>query len=82
MTSRRPDPIAFHPQFLSIHAADVGWTRKTFALGMHLACLALFGVLVVWPVVEPIASGELAREFKPLLQAWAGWMARLQSLRP
>jgi hypothetical protein len=46
------------------------------ALAMHLTCLALFGLFVVWPVVAPIASGELAREFQPVLEtlvAWSPW---------
>ena len=38
-----------------------------------MACLALFGLAVVWPVVSPVASGELAREFEPVLQALAAW---------
>lgn len=54
-------------------AAPVGWTRKTLALAMHLACLGLFGLMVVWPVASPIARGELAREFKPLLEALESW---------
>ena len=75
------DTIAFQPQFLSANASSVGWTRKTLALSMHMTCLALFGALVVWPVVSPIASGELASEFKPWLQLWDGWTAKLASLR-
>jgi hypothetical protein len=82
MTARHPDSIAFPPQFLSVEAVDVSWRRKTFALALHMTCLGLFGVLVVWPVVSPIASGELAREFEPLLRAWASWSSKLLSLRP
>jgi hypothetical protein len=52
-------------------ATTVGWTRKTFAIAMHMSCLALFGLTVVWPVASPMASGELAREFAPVLQALA-----------
>lgn len=43
---------------------------------MHAACLVLFALVVVWPVASPIASGEVAREFQPVLQALAaqgGW---------
>jgi hypothetical protein len=58
-------------------AAAPGWTRKTLALAMHLACLALFWWTVVAPVASPIARGELAREFKPLREAWVAWVARL-----
>lgn len=43
------------------------------ALVMHATCLALFGLFVVWPVVAPIASGELAREFQPVLETLAAW---------
>ncbi len=53
---------------------QAGWTRKTFALALHASCLVLFWALVVSPVVTPILTGELQREFKPLLQAWAGWL--------
>lgn len=50
-----------------------GWTRKTLALLTHLGCLALFWFLVVWPVVSPVARGELAREFEPVRKAWSDW---------
>ncbi len=72
----RPGTYSF-PGRLSAHApapaADVGWTRKTVALAMHLACLGLFGLTVVWPVASPVARGELMREFKPLLEVVARW---------
>jgi uncharacterized BrkB/YihY/UPF0761 family membrane protein len=61
--------------------APAGWTRKTFALAMHLACLGLFGLTVVLPVVGPLGSGELAREFQPVQQACAAWVDWLLSLR-
>jgi hypothetical protein len=51
--------------------------RKLLAAAMHMACLALFWVLVVWPVAGPMASGELAREFGPVLCAVKGEVARL-----
>lgn len=76
-----PDTVAFQPSFLSdtrARAGSVGWRRKTFALALHVACLALFGASVVWPVASPIARGELAREFKPVLEAWEGWMALVE----
>lgn len=63
----RPDTFASH------HAAPVGLARKTFALALHMTCLGLFGLFVVWPVASPLSSGELAREFKPVLQALATW---------
>lgn len=62
-------------------AADAGWTRKTFALALHLACLALFWLTVVWPVVSPLGSGELAREFQPVREAGAAWIDWLLALR-
>jgi len=58
-----------------VELAPVGWTRKTLAVATHFTCLAFFGLLVVWPVASPIASGELAREFKPVLQALATWVS-------
>lgn len=61
------------PSDARAQAAPVGWTRKTFALAMHLTCLGLFGWMVVWPVASPIARGELAREFKPVLEALGSW---------
>ena len=71
-----PDTLASH-HTLSLWApspaAPAGWTRKVAALVLHLTCLALFGLFVVWPVVSPIASGELEREFKPVLEALAAW---------
>ena len=53
-------------------AVAARWPRKAMAIALHTTCLGLFGILVVWPVVSPIASGELAREFRPLLEALAG----------
>lgn len=70
-----PDAIPFHrplPSGSRGQGAPVGWTRKTFALVVHLTCLGLFGLFVVWPVASPIARGELASEFKPVLEALAG----------
>ena len=58
MTDSTPTPVA-----------GIGWARKTLAIAMHMACLALFGLTVVLPVASPIARGELAREFKPVLEA-------------
>ncbi|HEX2543393.1 MAG TPA: hypothetical protein VHL79_00850 [Ramlibacter sp.] len=60
-------------------AAPVGFTRKTFALAMHFGCLGLFGLTVVWPVIGPIASGEVARDLQ-LLQAVARDLPPLQEL--
>lgn len=51
-----------------------GWRRKTFAMTLHAGGLGLFGVTVVWPVLSPIARGELARDFAPLLAALAAWL--------
>jgi hypothetical protein len=68
----RPDRLptdaarAFTPH---LQADSVGWARKTLAIAIHMTCLALFGLTVVWPVASPLASGELAREFAPVLQA-------------
>jgi hypothetical protein len=76
MTPRRlrlsDDTASFGPHAPAFCRGDApGLTRKTMALGMHLTCLGLFGLLVVWPVARPIATGELAREFKPMLQELA-----------
>jgi hypothetical protein len=54
-------------------AASAGWARKAFAITVHMACLGLFWLVVVVPVASPIASGELAREFKPVLRALEDW---------
>lgn len=62
------------PAVARVPVARAGWTRKTFAMTMHITCLGLFGLTVVWPLASPIASGELAREFKPVLQALASWL--------
>jgi hypothetical protein len=73
--SLSPDTLAAHralPRW-EPPSAQAGWTRKLTALFMHCTCLALFGLFVVWPVVGPIASGELAREFQPVLEALAAW---------
>jgi hypothetical protein len=53
----------------------VGVWRKGCAAAMHVTFLGLFWLVVVSPVVSPIRSGELAREFKPVLDALAaqGW---------
>ncbi|HVE55155.1 MAG TPA: hypothetical protein VNB23_17375 [Ramlibacter sp.] len=56
------------------NARAPGWTRKTFALGLHAASLALFGLTVVWPVVGPLASGEMARDFGLLQSALEEWL--------
>ena len=72
----RPDMLTSEgalPCWPPAQSARVGWTRKAAAVAMHLACLALFGLIVVWPVASPIASGELGREFQPVLQALAAW---------
>ena len=68
----RPDTFVSHralPAAAPVRVAPVGWARKTFALALHMTCLGLFGLFVVWPVASPLSSGELAREFKPVLQA-------------
>lgn len=54
-------------------ATPPGWTRKTCAMVLHLACLGLFGLSVVWPVVGPLASGQVARDFALLHQAGTAW---------
>lgn len=59
----------------------VGWTYKTFALAMHLACLGVFGLTVVVPVVGPVGSGELARDLHALQEACAAAADWLLSLR-
>lgn len=64
----RPHEIGLSSTALPV-AASPGWTRKTFALAMHMSCLALFWTLVVSPLLTPIRTGELQREFKPVLQA-------------
>ena len=72
----RPDTVTFLrplPSDGPARVAPVGWTRKTFAIAVHMACLGLFGLIVVWPVASPIARGELAREFKPVLEALGSW---------
>lgn len=76
--SLRPDTSASHrlpPPAWRVQAADAGWGRKTLAVAMHFICLGLFGLIVVWPVASPLASGQLAREFKPELEALATWVA-------
>ena len=81
----RPDTIVLRPSLDARNVApalpSAGWTRKTFALTLHLAGLGLFGLTVVWPLVGPIASGEAAREFAPLLVAWDAWAADLLARR-
>lgn len=52
--------------------APVGWLRKSFAVALHAVCLSLFGLLVVWPVVAPIA-GELPGSLRPVLASWSEW---------
>ena len=52
--------------------APAGLIQKGFALVAHVACLGLFVVGVVMPLAEAVDNGELAREFKPLLEAVAG----------
>jgi thiosulfate reductase cytochrome b subunit len=76
MTPRRlPLPrelIAVRPSIRSEMDSDVGspgFMRKAWALTMHLACLWLFWLFCVSPLVSSIASGELAREFAPVLEA-------------
>lgn len=82
MTPRRlplpPQLIVVRPRnpFPEVDAAvaGVGWTRKTFALAMHMACLWLFWLLVASPLVTSLRSGELAREFAPVVEAVRGWV--------
>jgi hypothetical protein len=85
MTPRRLalDPNAIVPPAL-VNArprAAAGLRRKALALAMHMACLGLFVASVVWPVVGPAASGELAREFGPLQEAFAAFIAQLWPAR-
>lgn len=73
--SLRPDTTASPcttPWRAPARATAASWPRKAVAVALHTTCLGLFGILVVWPVVSPLASGELAREFKPVLDALAG----------
>lgn len=71
----RPDSLPLHLRPAArVQAAPVALSRKALAITMHVTGLALFGIVVVWPVVSPIASGELAQEFRPALQALAGWV--------
>lgn len=81
MLSRRvlhPSEVV-DPQFVAPWKAPMpataGWRRKTFALALHVGCLGLFGFFVVWPVASPIARGQLAREFQPVVDVLAaqGW---------
>ena len=71
MTPRRlrqdPQTLPHRPQALVVArpAPPPGWTRKTCAMVLHLACLGLFGLSVVWPVVGPLASGQVARDHPP-----------------
>jgi len=55
---------------------SAGVWRKACAVAMHLLFLGLFWLLVVSPVVSSIAKGDLAREFKPVLDGLAaqGWL--------
>jgi hypothetical protein len=79
-------PIRPHQIGLSSTALPVvtspGWTRKTFALAMHMSCLALFWTLVVSPLLTPIRTGELQREFKPVLQALTALFERTPAQPP
>lgn len=65
MTPRPSSPA--HPD----DVFSIGWSRKAAALAMHLACMALFGATVVWPVVAPLAQGELGRD----VAAWTSGLA-------
>ncbi len=80
MTPRRlpldPRTIVVRTPQLSELAGEtfcVGWTRKAFALALHMTCLGLFALVVVWPLVSSVSSGALAREFGPALDAWTCW---------
>jgi thiosulfate reductase cytochrome b subunit len=81
MTPRRlpldPEILRLRPQayVAARPAAPVGWTRKALAVALHLACCWLFVMTVVWPVASPAAQREIAREFKPLRDAWVEWLA-------
>jgi hypothetical protein len=70
----RPDTMTFLRPVADPAPAPVstvGWTRKTLAIAMHMACLGLFVLTVVLPLASAISRGELQREFKPALQALA-----------
>lgn len=68
-------PLFVSPWKAPVPPATAGWRRKAAAAVLHVTCLALFGFLVVWPVASPIARGELAREFRPVVDVLAaqGW---------
>lgn len=78
-----PETLRLRPEAVLVArpTASVGWTRKTFALAMHLVCLAVFWMTVVWPVVSPVGSGELAREFALVRETSAAWVDWFLSLR-
>lgn len=69
------DPVSVSPWKAPVPAAAAGWRRKTLALALHVGCLGLFGFFVVWPVASPIARGQLAREFQPVIDVLVaqGW---------
>lgn len=69
------DPQLVSPWKAPVPAAAAGWRRKAVALALHVGCLGLFGFSVVWPVASPIARGELAREFQPVVDVLVaqGW---------
>ncbi|WP_222622803.1 hypothetical protein [Ramlibacter cellulosilyticus] len=56
------------------YVSQAGWGQKTFAIATHVTCLGLFGLVVVWPIASPLASGELAREFAPVLELLVAWV--------
>jgi hypothetical protein len=58
--------------------SSVGFLRTLFALALHAGGLALFYTIVVMPVASPVATGELAREFKPLVDALIAWSAAIR----
>ena len=71
-----PRSVPLHRALPAVAPAPVAWPRKATALAMHLSGLTLFALTVVWPVVSPIASGELGREFRPMLHALVAWAMR------
>jgi hypothetical protein len=69
------DPLSISPWKAPAPAVGAGWWRKTVALALHVSCLGFFGFFVVWPVASPIARGQLAREFQPVVDVLVaqGW---------
>lgn len=77
MTSRSLDTTPDEAWSDPRAGTPAGLRRKAVALALHMACLALFIVTVVLPVVGPIASGELARDLQLLQAAWLEWVRTL-----